>query len=568
MAAWLRFGRGARRSAGEPPAAARAASSEAALIAAEADLTRCEALLATDPVAALAAGERALAALPDSPRALRAAAAAARAAGDAESALDHYTLLAHLDPQDAQCAIDMAGLLRARGEAVRARRILQAGLERQPAHPGLNYELAQVLYAASDHDAAVSALRAALGSEPAHAGALNLLGLILARERGELAEGEQLVARALQGVPGWTAAQSNLGWILAEQGRNDEALRLFDALLARDPDDAQTRLMRACALLKQGEFRRGWRDYAVRHQAHAQAVHTRAGEAVDAATEGSEAPWLESPADARDRRVRVLAEQGLGDQIMFASCLPDLAAAGAQCTVECDARLKSLFERSFPGLSFTSELAAPGAFAAGEHDLRVWAGTLPAFFRNDWSDFPPHAGYLRADQAAVSAWRTRLAQLGSRPKIGLSWRGGMVTTRRQLRSLALSDLVRALGDCGEFVSLQYGDCSDELREHARSGLPAVHHWAEELQDYDNTAALVTALDGVVSVCTAVAHLSGALGRPLWVLTPTVPEWRYLAQGDRWPWYPSARLMRQVEGEPLLAVAARCRIDMRGSHLGF
>lgn len=526
-----------------PPAEQGAAVEEA-----ESALAGVEALLSMQPAVALQNAEQVLRAHPESTRALRIAAAAACALGDTETALDHFTLLLHLEPDDWRSALAMAALLRGERQHARAARLLERQLDRNPAQTELRLELAQALYAQAQHKEAAEQLRRLLALEPGLAAALNLLGLIVAREMGAFEEGEALLRAALRAAPGWNAASSNLGWILAEQGRLAEALEWFAAVLERAPGDAETRLMRASALLKQGRFEEGWRDYEARHDSNSPfaLANRRAVASVNA-------PRLNSLDGISGRSVRVLAEQGLGDQIMFASCLPDLIERGARCTVECEPRLKTLFGRSFPGARFTSERSSAEA-----HDFHLMAGSLPGFVRNRWEDFPRHQGFLRADPAAVAAWRERLAGLGPGLKLGISWRGGMSSTRRQLRSLALDELLAPLAGRGHhFISLQYGDCSGELAA-LPSALQPVHHWPAELSGNDSTAALVAALDGVISVCTAVVHLAGALGRPAWVLVPAVPEWCYLGEGTRMPWYPSVHLVRRSHGEPWETVVERCR----------
>jgi ADP-heptose:LPS heptosyltransferase len=145
----------------------------------------------------------------------------------------------------------------------------------------------------------------------------------------------------------------------------------------------------------------------------------------------------------------------------------------------------------------------------------------------------------------VGEWKRRLDALGPGPKIGLSWRGGVGHTGKARRSLTLEQLRPVLKSPGEhFISLQYTDVQAELAElRTRHGI-TVHHWPEAIDDYDETAALVCALDQVVTVCTAIVHLTGALGRPAIVMVPFGSDWRYGAEGDRMLWYPSVRLVRQ------------------------
>ncbi len=147
-------------------------------------------------------------------------------------------------------------------------------------------------------------------------------------------------------------------------------------------------------------------------------------------------------------------------------------------------------------------------------------------------------------------------------KVGISWFGGAASTRRDTRSTQLPDWLPVLSQTScSFVSLQYGECRDEIAELAsRSGI-GLHHWQMALDSYSETAALVGALDLVISVCTSVVHLAGALGKRAWVLVPVCPEWRYLGAGNRMPWYPAVQLFRQHtlgEWQPVIA-AVRARL---------
>lgn len=244
-----------------------------------------------------------------------------------------------------------------------------------------------------------------------------------------------------------------------------------------------------------------------------------------------------------------MREQGLGDEIMFASCYSQVIRHARQCDIECDPRLRTLFSRSFPGATFypledlhTTAQTEPG----GAVDARIYAGSLPAFLRRSANDFPVHHGYLKPDPDRVARWAGQLADLGNGLKVGLSWRGGTVFTHRVRRTLALADLGAVLSVPGvNWVNLQYGDRAGEIAELRHCSGVEIVDWPEAVDgDYDETAALIGALDLVISVCTSVVHLTGALGRPVWVMTARVPEWRYGLDAPSMPWYPSARLFRQ------------------------
>jgi hypothetical protein len=157
----------------------------------------------------------------------------------------------------------------------------------------------------------------------------------------------------------------------------------------------------------------------------------------------------------------------------------------------------------------------------------------------------------------VNEYRSKLAALGPGPKIGISWRGGLPGTRRALRSISPADLhALRVSPNVHWISLQYGDVGDDVQTINQRGDVHVHHWPDIIADQDRLAALICATDLTLSVQTAAAHLSGALGKPTWVLVPAIAEWRYGADGDSMPWYPAARLWRQQAGEPWVALLDR------------
>jgi tetratricopeptide (TPR) repeat protein len=351
-------------------------------------------------------------------------------------------------------------------------------------------------------------------------------------------------ARALNGND--VELLTALGIVLRDLGRLDEALESFAAALALQPDSVVALWHRSLVYLLQHDFARGWLNYDLRLAS------------ADLVRRPNQYPAWNGIADT-ERRILIYGEQGLGDEIMFASCLPEMIAASGHCVVECSARLESLFRRSFPAATVYAALpdkSVPQRIRDLGIDVQIAMGSIPRYRRNRPLDFPLHHGYLVADPERVVHWRRQLETLGSGLKVGISWQGGSNQSRRPVRSIPLAHWVPILRiPRAHFVDLQYSDCVDEVNElESNSGIH-IHRWEAVRNDYEETAAMVGALDCVISVCTAVVHLGGALGKPVWVLAPYSPEWRYGIAGEKMTWYPSVTVFRQPrygEWEPVVA----------------
>jgi hypothetical protein len=233
---------------------------------------------------------------------------------------------------------------------------------------------------------------------------------------------------------------------------------------------------------------------------------------------------------------------------MFANCLPDVIAEAGRVTIECDPRLAPLFARSFPRAAvFGVPRIEAHAWLdhVGTVDVQVAAGSLPRRYRRTAQDFPRHSGYLHPDVERVRHYRERLAALGPGRKVGLAWRGGLVRTRRAVRSVEPEQLAPLLARTDlRFVSLQHGEVDQDLARMRSAAGTAPVHWPEVPANPDDAAALMAALDSTITICSSVVHLGGAVGARVLAMVPATPEWRYLRSGDRLPWYPSVELLRQ------------------------
>jgi hypothetical protein len=256
---------------------------------------------------------------------------------------------------------------------------------------------------------------------------------------------------------------------------------------------------------------------------------------------GDEPKWDGKPVD----NLFVYGEQGLGDEIMYASIIADAMPHAKQIHLECDKRLKGLFKRSFPGVEVHGTRRVAKDWAEGiQIDAGCAAGSLAYLYRHDRSACP-RTPYLIADPERRIQWRA-LFDSWKKPVIGIAWSGGRASTQRRTRRVGV-EAFRPLIERTDavFVSLQYEDPTDEIAE---SGLPVRHiHRACQSPDFDDTAAFVAELEYIIGVHTTVHHLAGAMGKPSTILVPNPCMWQY-ATGDSLPWYRAQTYHRQRKSE--------------------
>jgi tetratricopeptide (TPR) repeat protein len=497
-----------------------------------------------DRAGALAQFEECLRHQPRHPGALGNSATLLAASGRRQEAARLYRTLLSADPRNAQARLAWARLLMEAGHYGEARREL-ARLERQaPDWIDVHLTVVENYIYAGHYGRAQSANARALALEPRNFTARLNRGL-LAGETGDAENALPILEGLLEEAPDDPRVLAGLGAALRSLGREEQGVAHFLRALELDPDAPAAHYNLSYAYLKAGDFARGWHHQGRRWSGH-EARRFRSG---------LEAPlWRGEP--LAGKRLFIRAEQGLGDQIMFASMLPDLLAAGAKCVVECAGRLASLLGRSFPQAEILA--VQPGRLPEGRIDYYCPMSSLGEFLRNDLAQFPAHDGYLVPDPQRRERWRARLEALGPGLKVGISWRGGTDRTERGARSTRLTDWAPVLSVPGaRFVSVQYGDCLADLEALRQAGGPALPHWPQAGSDMEECAALLSELDLLVSVTTTAIHMAGALSRPAWVLVPSLAGWRYLKEGERLPWYPaSLRMIRQEPGEEWALVLRR------------
>lgn len=368
------------------------------------------------------------------------------------------------------------------------------------------------------------------------------LGEVL-RQRGQLAEASDMLAEALRLDPANGEAWNNLGRVAEMRGDNVAARRDYAQALTITPGLPTALYNRGLLDLTDGALALGWDGYAMRFRG----TETIRGRRLSLPV------W--DGGDLTGRRLLVWGEQGLGDQLMFAALYPALIARCGHLVIEGDARLSGLFTRAFPTATIRADTSDPD-----DADCAVAAGDVGGHIWRDLNAVTP-TSYLTARDELVHFWRDRLRAVGPGLKVGICWRSGMMTTERQRSYASLSDFAPLAAIAGvSLVSLQRGLKEGEVEA---TGIPIIRFDDLDLtDDLEGQAALISALDLVITVPTAVGELAGALGVPVWRLGRA--DWTSLGTGVR-PWFPSMRRLDSRAGmATALMDAARLLISARRS----
>ncbi len=480
--------------------------------------------------------------------------------GRPAEALEDFARALALDPANAATWSNQGNALAKLGRREEAIQGYDTALEHDPRYAPAQanrarmlFDLGQGLYHQRRFEEALDAIDRAIAAQTQQAVVHHLRAMILLNLRRR-EDALAAIDASLKINPDYEV-QLSRAVILGALGRFAEGVAALDRAIAAQPGNPTGYFRRAQARLRLGDFPGGWSDYEHRWQAPSFLAGSRGFVTNEALTRLQ--PGL-TRADVAGKAVLVIAEQGIGDQVMFASMLSDLAAEAASVACVCDARLQALFEASFPGISFIGR-RRHGPLELAGYDVILPMGNLGRLYRQTPEDFPA-APYLRPRPQIAAAWSERLGPKTTPLRIGLSWRGGTASTDTAWRSLTLDDLRRLLTLQGcEFVSLQYGDTAAEVAA-INPGLPRpIRLFAPaEIDDFEDLAGLVQSLDLVVSVQTALIHLCGAVGAPCLVMTPFMPEWRYSVAGETMPWYGSVKLLRQSAPDdwaPVIAAVA-------------
>lgn len=477
------------------------------------------------PEEALASYARSLQLQPDNVSAFNNQAIVLQSLGRHDEALASCDRALRLKPDYAAAMNTRANVLRALLRYPDALECHDAFLRLAPESPDAFSSRSAVLLDLGRAADALASCDRALQLCPTHADAFYNRGnalRALGRDHDALASYEE----ALRLRPDHTRALNNQGNALVSLNRHQEALACYEHIARLQPDNGTRHWNESLSRLALGDFELGWRKYEFRWEDSQYKKLKR---------EFAQPLWRgEQP--LHGKTILLHAEQGLGDTIQFCRYAGLVAARGATVLLEVPAPLTSLLAR----LDGVHRIYSRGE-ALPPFDYHCPLLSLPLAFHTDLHTIPAPPAYLAGAPDRILAWHARLGGK-AQPRIGIAWSGSMNHRNDRNRSLPLARFARLLSTRAQFVSLQ-----QELRESDRPALerhPEILHFGADLSDFEDTAALIASMDLVISVDTSVAHLAGAVGKPIWLLLPFSADWRWLLERSDSPWYPSARLFRQ------------------------
>jgi tetratricopeptide (TPR) repeat protein len=482
------------------------------------------------PAEALASCDRAIALRPDHAAAHYNRGNASRDLQRFDDALASYDTAIALQPGNAAAFNNRGAVLAVLGRFEEALASYDQAIELRPNAAETWNNRGAVLADLGRLDEALACYDRAIALRPDHVRAHKNRGSALGG-LGRLEDALSASDRAIALRPDYAEAHADRAAALTNLGRIEEALLSCDRAIALQPDIAEARFNKGACHLALGDFERGWEGFEWRWK-------SRFGPPCPSLPG---LPWL-GETSIENKTILVRAEQGNGDSLQFCRYVPMLAEF-AKVILDVPRSLRRLLSGLDGGPRIISDDEPLPPF-----DAWIPVMSLPLAFHTTLATIPARIPYLSADPERVAAWRLRLAALSGR-KVGLVWAGSpfslqpraQAMDRRRSVALAHYGPLAAVPDI-RWVSLQKGDAAAQARTPP-AGM-VLHDWTDELDDYADTAALVEALDLVISVDTSVVHLAGALGKPVWVLNRYDQCWRWLRGRTDSPWYPSARLFRQ------------------------
>ena len=439
-----------------------------------------------------------------------------------EEAVHRYRSVVEADPAHARAHFNLGVALTVLKHWKEAAAAYRQAVRLQPDYAEAHNNLGTLLHAQGKPEEAIRRYRSALAAKPEYHEARYNLGMAL-QAAGRPMEALEVYRQALQGQPDHAECHNNLGNTLVALGRPREALEAYRTALRHRPDDAEAHWNLGLAELLLGNYEPGWEGYEWRSRR--------------LPSRGFPQPaWDGGPLEGR--RILLHAEQGLGDTLHFARYVPLVRRRGGVVLLECQEPLASVM-RTLAGVD---QIVARGD-PLPEFECHAALPSLPRLFGTSLDTIPAEVPYVHAAAGPLERWRTALARAPGSFKVGLVWSGNPEQKVNRYRAVPVREFAALARLPGvSLISLQQGPQAAEAGE---ADFP-LHTLPEEVRDFGDTAAIVCNLDLVITVDTAVAHLAGALGRPVWTLLCFAADWRWLLERKDSPWYPGMRLFRQTE----------------------
>lgn len=463
--------------------------------------------------------------------------------GQLAAAVEAYDRALALNPRQADTCNNRGVALQRQMRLDEAIASYDQAIALRPGYAEAHFNRGSALLTSKQPERALTSLDAAIALRPDYVKAHVNRGVALQQsKRPDLALISHEKAIALN--PYYPEAHFNRGSALQALKRLDMAAESYNRAIALRADYADAYLFKSTVCLLQGNFSQGLELYEWRWKTEESAPRIRP----------FVQPLWQGDASLEGKRILLHGEQGLGDMVQFCRYAKLVAARGAYVILEVPKLLTKVLE----GLDGVHEMVPLGG-TLPPFDFHCPLLSLPRAFQTDLTTIPHSPSYLRSHPALVQAWKNRLGPK-TRPRVGIVWSGSPQHAMDCNRSITLESLLPYLPTTWECISLQ-----KEVRAIDQSALTeqaGMRHFGDALKDFEDTAALCSLMDVVISVDTSVAHLSAALGQPTWILLPFVPDWRWLLDREDSPWYPSAKLYRQATEGDWAGVLARICADLR------
>jgi tetratricopeptide (TPR) repeat protein len=450
-----------------------------------------------------------------------------------ESGLVDFAKVVEADSKNIRALVNFAVALIRCNKQNDAKDILEYVLELDPESYDAHINLCNVYQTLGKSEESLKLSIKAIQIKPDSVVAFNNLGTAFA-DLNMVSEAREALTIAIQIDPSYIPTVINLAQIQVKLENYFEGARLYEEALQRkniSPNEAAlVKYYLGYAYLHQGELCKGW-DY----------YENGFGSLLPVAALRSKRKFLQPQWQGEsigDKTLLIWREQGLGDEIEFATCLHDVSLTGMNVILECEPRLIDIFKRTYPAFTVRAESIGPDFFsAAHDFDVQCAIGSLPRIFRREMASFAQPVTPLTLLESSVQTYKERLSGYSSKKLVGICWRSGLFSIARNLNYTALLDWKELLVQQDfQFVNLQYGDCENELLEiEAALGIQILRWPDLDLKnDLENVLALIKNLDAVVTVGTAVSSLAGSCDVPTYLLAK--PGWMMLGQTDRYPWY--------------------------------